>query len=71
MPVILDPGDYDRWLDPATPLEDVRALLKPFPAERMEAHPVSRAVNSVKNDSEALLEPLPDEPPLARRARAG
>jgi putative SOS response-associated peptidase YedK len=41
MPVILDPKNYDAWLDPK--IEDagiLRALLKPFPAEKMEAKPL-------------------------------
>jgi putative SOS response-associated peptidase YedK len=63
MPVILDPDDYDRWLDPATPIPELRALLKPCPAELMEAYAVNRAVNSVKNDSEECIEPI-GEPPL-------
>ena len=58
MPVILDPADYDRWLDPDTPIEELRALLKPYPAERMQADAVSRAVNSVKNDTEECIEPI-------------
>lgn len=32
MPVILDPADYEAWLDPAN---DHIALSRPFPAERM------------------------------------
>ena len=63
MPVILDPKDYDRWLDPATPLDDLKALLKPFPAEKMQAVAVSRTANSVKNDNEACIEPI-GEPAL-------
>ncbi|HWT31166.1 MAG TPA: SOS response-associated peptidase, partial [Propylenella sp.] len=51
MPVILDPDDYDRWLDPAASVDELRALLRPFAAERMQAYEVSRAVNSVKNDT--------------------
>ena len=63
MPVILDPEDYDRWLDPETPIEELRALLRPFPAERMKAEAVSRAVNSVKNDNEECITPI-GEPAL-------
>jgi len=63
MPVILDPEDYDRWLAPETTIEELRALLKPFPAERMRAEAVSRLVNNVLNDSEACIEPI-GEPPL-------
>jgi putative SOS response-associated peptidase YedK len=63
MPVILDPEDYDRWLDPKSSIADLRALLKPYPAELMEAYAVNRAVNSVKNDNEECIEPI-GEPPL-------
>ena len=63
MPVILDPEDYDRWLDPDTPIAELQALLKPYPADRMRAEAVSRTVNSVKNDSEECIEPI-GEPPL-------
>jgi putative SOS response-associated peptidase YedK len=63
MPVILDLADYDRWLDPATPADELRALLKPYPAELMHAVAVNRAVNSVKNDNEDCIAPI-GEPPL-------
>ena len=33
MPVILDPADYVRWLTGSA--DEVKALLRPFPAERM------------------------------------
>ena len=46
MPVILDPRDYQAWLR-----QSGTELLKPYPAERMEAYPVSTAVNSPKNDT--------------------
>ena len=64
MSVILEPDDYDRWLDLATPVDELRGLLKPYPAERMRAVAVSRNVNSVKNDNESCIEPI-GEPPLA------
>lgn len=64
VPGILDPGDYDRWLDPAAPIDELRSLLRPFPAEQMIAQAVSRAVNSVKNDNEECVEPLQGEPAL-------
>ena len=62
MPVILDPDDYDTWLDAETPVDDLRALLKPYPAERMQSYAVSRAVNSVKNDTPECIEPIGDQP---------
>jgi putative SOS response-associated peptidase YedK len=63
MPVILEPDDYDRWLDSDSGVPELKALLKPFPAERMRAEAVSRAVNSVKNDTPECIAPL-GEPPL-------
>jgi putative SOS response-associated peptidase YedK len=55
MPVILRPGDYDRWLGSEP---DPRALLRPFPAELMRMWPISTRVNSPRNDNPSLLEPV-------------
>ncbi len=56
MPVILAPGAVARWLDPACP--DPGALLTPYPDDQLEIHPVSRRVNSPRNDSPDLLAPV-------------
>ena len=59
MPVILDPEDYDLWLDPDFDEKDpLASLLKPYPAEAMEAYPVSRFVNSPRHDDERCVEPV-------------
>ncbi len=58
MPVMLLPDDYDRWLDPAMTIDQLRALLKPCDPDLMKAYEVSRAVNSVKNDTPECVEPL-------------
>jgi putative SOS response-associated peptidase YedK len=59
MPVILDPADYARWLDPAvTGPAEVRPLLRPFPSGAMTAFPVSTAVNNPTFDDPACLVPL-------------
>lgn len=58
MPVILPPTAYEQWLDPAERSPDqLQGLLQPYPAELMTAYPVSKMVNSPKNDSSALIEP--------------
>jgi putative SOS response-associated peptidase YedK len=63
MPVILDPADFEAWLDPATLAP--AALLVPFDPDRMEAIAVSSRVNSVRNDDAAVIEPLkPAQPSL-------
>lgn len=57
MPVILEPDDRDAWLtakDPAFP----QAILQPFPAQLMAAYPISTRVNSLKNDTPDIIEPL-------------
>lgn len=59
MPVILKPEDYGKWLNPGN--KDVAALadlLRPFPAEEMQAFPVSALVNNPRNDRPECLKPL-------------
>jgi len=58
MPVILHPEDYEMWLDPDfDERELLTTLLKPFPAEAMEAYPVSRKVNRPANNDPEVIEP--------------
>jgi putative SOS response-associated peptidase YedK len=57
MPVILDPDDYDLWLDPGmTDAATVTELLKPFDARLMRSYPVSNRVNQVQNDDAGCSE---------------
>ncbi len=59
MPVILEPGDYDLWLDPGVrEPERVLPLLRQFPAERMEAYTVSTLVNSPAHESSECVKTL-------------
>ena len=59
MPVILPRERYATWLDPAEqPPDALLPLLKPYPAEAMEAYPVSTRVNSPANDEPSLVAPL-------------
>ena len=54
MPVIIAPEDYAAWLD-----RDAREAMKyvrPYPAERMAARPVSLRVNQPENDDPTLIE---------------
>lgn len=56
MPAILDKGVWDRWLNPAgrDPVED-KKLLIPAPEDMLDAYPVSKRVNSPRNNDQALL----------------
>jgi putative SOS response-associated peptidase YedK len=59
MPVILNPGDFDEWLEAVQlPPDRLSALLVPCPDEGMEALPVSTRVNNPRNDDPACLEPV-------------
>lgn len=57
MPVILPVEDHDMWLDSSFEEKDPLAeLLRPYPADEMEAYPVSRFVNRPGNDDERCVE---------------
>lgn len=59
MPVIIQSQDYAAWLDPALSDADrVRALAGGYPAERMEAHAVGRAVGNPRAQGPGLVEPV-------------
>jgi putative SOS response-associated peptidase YedK len=58
MPVILDPKDFDRWLDDEDPARPPVDLLRPYPSERMCAWPISDRVGNVRNDEPSLLDPV-------------
>jgi putative SOS response-associated peptidase YedK len=63
MPAILRAEDREAWLT-GTP-EEARAVLKPYRADLMHAYEVSTRVNSVRNNSPDLIEPVER---VARRA---
>jgi putative SOS response-associated peptidase YedK len=59
MPVIIPRKHQDKWLDPKT--EDhsyLLGMLKPNPADEMEAYPVSKRVNSPRNNSPECIKRL-------------
>ena len=62
--MILDQENFDLWLDPAvTEAQRLLPLLKPYPAEKMEARPVSSVVNSPAHESGECIQPLPHPKP--------
>lgn len=58
MPVILLPEYESKWL--SNSLDPVEALdmLRPYPADLMNAYPVSKAVGNVRNKNPELINPL-------------
>jgi putative SOS response-associated peptidase YedK len=58
MPLILREEDFTAWLDPETGAERLTALLKPYRADEMESFPVSKLVNSPRNETAECVKPL-------------
>jgi putative SOS response-associated peptidase YedK len=57
MPVVLEAGDFARWLDPgARDVEDLADLLRPCASELLEAYPVDRAVGNARIDESRLVQ---------------
>ncbi|MBN1199907.1 MAG: SOS response-associated peptidase [Bacteroidales bacterium] len=59
MPAILLQEDEKRWLE-ETSETALLELLKPYPADQMKAFPVSKMVNSPKNDTPEVALPIYD-----------
>jgi putative SOS response-associated peptidase YedK len=57
--VILPPATWPLWLgeDAAKP-EQLKAALRPYPADDMTMWPVSARVGNVKNNDPSLIEPV-------------
>ncbi|MEP7091907.1 MAG: SOS response-associated peptidase [Nocardioidaceae bacterium] len=63
MPLLVEPDRWSAWLDPAASgVDDLTSLLVPAAPGRLEAYPVSTAVNNVRNNGPELLDALAPEP---------
>lgn len=61
MPLMIDEADWDRWLDPDSPIDE--RLTRPHRAvEHVQIREVSRLVNSVRNNGPELLAPAEPQP---------
>jgi putative SOS response-associated peptidase YedK len=58
MPVVLDDGAIDAWLEPDQDTAVLQSLLTPCPDDVLTAYAVSTAVNSRKNQGPELVEPV-------------
>ena len=58
MPVILAPDDWTAWLED----EDPAALMRPAPDDLLTLWPVSKAVNTPRNNGAELLVAQPQAP---------
>lgn len=58
MPVWLSPGQAEAWLKADADADDAMAMLLASEPPAMEAYRVSRAVNTPRNNTEQLLQPV-------------
>lgn len=59
MPSILTPEAAKQWLDPGLDPSSLLELLKPLPGSGIIRYPVSKRVNSIRNNDPELLKPAP------------
>jgi putative SOS response-associated peptidase YedK len=74
-PMVITPESWADWLNPANNEKEL-LLATMLPATSpgaggLTSHPVSTAVNSVRNNGPDLVEPLGDVAPLARGSGSG
>ena len=70
MPVIIRRQDYQRWLEPGSEEQPPIDLIRPFDSDKMKAWRVDRRVNNVKNNEPSLCEPIKEDAPPEKPARA-
>jgi putative SOS response-associated peptidase YedK len=59
MPVILDPSDFDLWLDPEEKgVDRLKPLLHPIDPGTLTMYPVSTYVNKATNEGMRCIEPV-------------
>jgi putative SOS response-associated peptidase YedK len=59
MPVILPLAFHDDWLEPPQDAAEwLQAALRPYPAQEMEAVPVSTWVNNARHEGPKCIQPL-------------
>lgn len=63
MPVILEPHQWDVWLDDRSSYAELNRLFRPIPSDKIKYFRVSELVNSVKNNSiDCIAEDLETAP---------
>jgi putative SOS response-associated peptidase YedK len=70
MPVVLAEDVWARWLDPTfSDLDALQPMLVPAPDHLFTVHPVSSAVNNVRNKGHELIDPAPEHAPQGHVGR--
>lgn len=65
MPVILEGAQRDTWLASDADSKRLAAILRPLPAEEMEAYPVSQRVNATRVDDPRCIERVASQETLS------
>ncbi len=63
MPVILQPDDYQAWLDSDLPAPDALHLTRPAADDLLDLTQISERVNKVANDDASVMEPAKKDEP--------
>lgn len=72
MPMVIEPGRWADWLDPAAPsTEALHGLMTPAASIHLTTYPVSTEVNSVRNNGPGLIEPMEGDSDPAGSPRDG
>ncbi len=72
MPVILEPEDFDTWLEGDEAAEEAAAsLMRPAADDVLEFYAVGAAVNKVANDNAGVQEPMEVETPAPKPVKTG
>lgn len=58
MPVLVPAAERQRWLDPATPKDEVQALCRPYGGTDLSVHPVSPRMNTPRHDDAECVAPI-------------
>ena len=57
-PVILFRSRETAWITADKPLTDITAMLEPYPADQMNAYPISKDIKNPRSDGKHLVEPI-------------
>jgi putative SOS response-associated peptidase YedK len=58
IPVMLNPDQYQHWVHPKTPIDEMKFLFKPTNFKSLSTYEVSTYVNKVANQDATCLEPI-------------
>jgi putative SOS response-associated peptidase YedK len=58
IPVMLNPDQYQHWVHPKTPMDELKFLFKPTNFKSLSTYEVSTYVNKVANQDATCLQPI-------------